>query len=430
MTDYPKIDGAPGLKWRSIKLGWQAIWRARGDLVAKGYPIKSYKIWQSSIEERTPSTDSVSHIQFTATALQDEMLLWGRSGFDGPAVYTGTWKSLIRCFQTDPDSPYAKNEYASRQHYNVLCRVIEREVGDEQINLTDARRVLQLYRGWIKPNEDDPDQKEKIAMGHAVMGMMRGLLTYGKTFQKCPMCKELRETLEDMKFTMAKARESFLTADQVIAIRKRAHEAEKPYRHSIALAQALQFDVASGIRQKDIIGEWVPLSEPGISDVVTGNRKWLKGIRGEEIDENFILRHVTSKRKKLLTADLKLSPMVMEEFRLMAGISPADALTRDMVPRVGPLIVNEQTGLPYDAQNFRTAWREIARAVGVPDETRNMDSRSGAITEALAAGAPMEAVRKGATHSTSAMTSRYSRGDQDATATVMQYRSAARKAKE
>jgi hypothetical protein len=31
--------------------------------------------------------------------------------------------------------------------------------------------------------------------------------------------------------------------------------------HSIALAQAIQFDCA--LRQKDVIGEWVPESEPG-----------------------------------------------------------------------------------------------------------------------------------------------------------------------
>jgi hypothetical protein len=85
-----------------------------------------------------------------------------------------------------------------------------------------------------------------------------------------------------------------------------------PYRHSMALAQAFQFD--GTMRQKDIIGEWVPLDEPGpLSDVISGNEKWVRGIRFEEIDQNLILRHVTSKRDKLLTIDLKQCPMVMKE---------------------------------------------------------------------------------------------------------------------
>jgi integrase len=419
MTDFPKVENAPGLKWRKLKNGWQAIWRARADLVREGYPLKSGKIWQGEALDAF----TIAHIQEQCQQRQAEMLYWaGGGGTEGPA-YVGTWRSLIVCYQTDPDSPFVSKEYRSRQHYVTLCRLIERDIGEERIDALDARRVLRLYEKWT-------NGRQKIAIGHALIGMLRGLLTYGRTFQKCPQCAELRVTLHDMRFKAAKAREVFLGADQVNAIRREAHKMERPYRHSIALAQALQFDVASGLRQKDVIGEWIPISEPGpLSDVISGNMRWVKGLRGEEIDENFILTHITSKRKKKLVADLKLSPMVMEEFRLMAGLSPTDELRRGHVPATGPLIVNEQTGLPYNVEAFRAAWRQVARAAGVPDEIRNMDSRSGAITEALAAGAPMEAVRKGATHSTAAMTSRYSRGDADAVVTVMQHRAAARKPK-
>jgi hypothetical protein len=43
----------------------------------------------------------------------------------------------------------------------------------------------------------------------------------------------------------------------------------------------------------------VPLSEPGISEVIVRGQKWLRGIVWQEIDENLILRHVTSKKQKL-----------------------------------------------------------------------------------------------------------------------------------
>lgn len=56
-----------------------------------------------------------------------------------------------------------------------------------------------------------------------------------------------------------------------------------------------------------------------------------------------------------------------------------------------------------------------------------MDTRSGAITAALAAGALPEQVRKMATHSNFATTQNYSRGDEEAAVEVMQLVSASRK---
>jgi len=53
-----------------------------------------------------------------------------------------------------------------------------------------------------------------------------------------------------------------------------------------------------------------------------------------------------------------------------------------------------------------------------------MDTRAGAISEATDAGAPLEKVRKAATHSNISMTQRYSRGDEQATAEVIRIRTA------
>jgi hypothetical protein len=74
-------------------------------------------------------------------------------------------------------------------------------------------------------------------------------------------------------------------ADQVTLIRAEAHRRGFP---SIALAQAIQFECI--FRQKDVIGEWVPVAEPGTSEIVHespngGTKKWLRGIRWSEVDE-------------------------------------------------------------------------------------------------------------------------------------------------
>ena len=52
-------------------------------------------------------------------------------------------------------------------------------------------------------------------------------------------------------------------------------------RRSLGLAQAFQFDLM--LRQKDVIGEWVPMGEPGNSTVLREDKKWLRGSKWSEI---------------------------------------------------------------------------------------------------------------------------------------------------
>jgi hypothetical protein len=227
--------------------------------------------------------------------------------------------------------------------------------------------------------------------------------------------------MHKMRFKGTEARGKKVTAEYATMIRTKAR-AEFGW-DSIALGQAFQFECT--FRQKDVIGELVPLSEPGVSAVIVRSQKrdqkWLRGIVWQEIDQNLILRHVTSKKQKLVTVDLKLAPMVLDELALMVGISPAE-LTRDMLPASGPIIINEQTNQPWTGNEYRRKWRKVARACGIPDEVWNMDSRSGAISEADMAGAPGEWVKQAATHSDISQTMDYTRNQAEATAKVMKLR--------
>ena len=290
-----------------------------------------------------------------------------------------------------------------------FLKIIVSDHGKERVEDTDARRFKRWYEAW---------STRGIPMAHGLMGYSRGLCTFGKTILKSKACAEAKELLGDMKFKQGQPRKSILVYEQAVAVRAELH---KRNRHEIAFAQALQFDLT--LRQKDVIGEWIPQSEPGISDVIRGNSKWLHGLRWEEIDEDLVVRHTTSKRgKDLPDPDLKHAPMVMEELERLAG----GPVTRDRLPARGPLIVNPATGFPWDDNEFRKAWRKAATAAGIPKTTYNMDTRAGAITEALSAGATLEDVRKTATHSQSTTTQRYSRGDGSAAERVMVARVASR----
>jgi len=317
---------------------------------------------------------------------------------------------LIASYRADPASSYHALRYRTRQHYDSLLRVIDADLGERDVTEIRTRDLKLIHQTW---------SLRGVAMAHALVSMLRTLCSFGMVLMEDNDCVNLSTKMSAMRFPMAKPRKSRLTYEQVVAIRA---EARRQERYSIALAQAFQFE--GTLRQRDVIGEWIPECEPGESDVHDNGFKWLRGLRWSEIDDKLILRHVTSKRNKEVEINLNLAPMVMAELRFEFLI-PASA------PRIragGPVIVSEETGLPYSGHEFRRLWRLVARAAGVPDDTFNMDSRSGAITEAFMSGANPEAVRKSATHSALSTTSRYSRGDADEIAEVMRLRVASRSA--
>jgi hypothetical protein len=405
----PHVENAPGIVWRPKGEGWEAIWRARADLVKRGFQPKNHHLWSGTV----PTDLEAAHIADTCRRLQDEMLIFARGGLPVVNQFDGSLRGLVNCYQTDPDSTYHKKRYAVRKNHDITLRKIVLKHGDEQISDIKARLLLTWHKEWSNDGQ-------KIAMAHAFVGHLRTMFAFGATILEDDQCERLCGVLHKMRFPAPKPRTERLTADQAISLRVKAH-----WRgwDTMALAQALQFELM--LRQKDVIGEWVPLIEPGISAVVGPKGKWLMGLRWDEIDENLILRHNTSKRGKDIEVDLKLAPMVIEELALHSR-TPIAQLTRAVLPASGPMIICEVTGWPYTTAEFRRKWRLMADLAGIPKAVRNMDSRAGAISEATDAGADLEHVRHAATHSDIGMTQRYSRGSVQKVAGVSKTRVAFR----
>jgi hypothetical protein len=393
----PKFEDAPGLVMRPRRIGWAAIWQPRSDLIAKGCPLKQQHI-AYIIDE--PTDEQRAEISDRCNSLQANMLAWSYGAATSDR-FDGSLRMLIYCYQTDRDSTYHTGRYKTRLFYDHLCSRIDRDYGDVMLADIKGRQFRRWHEEWTKRG---------ITMAHSLMGMLRTLFGFGATLLEDEECERLSGVLHQMKFKMAKARNEHLTAEQVEAI---IAEANRRGFQSIALAQAIQFECL--FRQKDLIGEWVPLSERDLSDIEYNGWKWLRGIKWQEIDDDHILRHTTSKRLKDIEVDLKLAPMTIAQLTKMGGL-----LSK------GPVIVCETTGRPWKAGNFQSQWRKIATAVGVPKTVRNMDSRAGGISEATDAGAELEHVRHAATHSDIGMTQRYSRNARDKTDNVMQLRAAHR----
>jgi hypothetical protein len=183
MSDHPpKIEGAPGLKWLRRKAGWEARWRARLDLVRKGFRPASLGLFRGAM----PDEASISYIQAMCERMQNEMLVWGRGGMPEVARFDGTMKSLVDCYQADPDSRYGTKDqdralrHQTRRNYDALCRRLVADHGAEKIADIKARILLRWHEQWAEAG--------KVAMAHALVGMLRTAIGFGATFLEDEDC--------------------------------------------------------------------------------------------------------------------------------------------------------------------------------------------------------------------------------------------------
>lgn len=393
--DKPNIGpGAVGLGWRPRRNAWAAVWLARQDIARDGFKPATHQI---GVYTSQPTEEEAKAIVAECDRLQREMYAFVERR---PKQFDGTIRALVSAYQTDPDCTYQTMRFRTRRDTDAMLRRLVEKYGKVKLRDLDVREFKHWYESFRWP--DGKDGRELVATGHAMMTTVRMVIGYGRLFEiekaprdKVSECARLKEVLSDMSFEVVKPRTEAMTLRQCEDIIAAAHAAGLP---SIALAQALQFDLRA--RQKDIIGEWVPVSEPGISVINPYHaRKWLRGLRHEEISSTMVLNHPASKTGKMIERDLTLYPMVMAEIDKI----PAER-------RTGPIVVCELTGRPWVQNHFRVKWRDIATKAKVPTSVYNMDSRAGGITETIeATGGDMEAARKEADHATPEQTANYSR---------------------
>ncbi len=331
-----------------------------------------------------------------------------------------TLGGLIEAYQTDRVSTFHQLRYNSRKNSAAVLKRLDAMHGSTPLADIKRRTLTEWHMDWAAGG--------KLSMAHSFVAQIRTMCGFGSSMLENTECDRISMVLHRMKFPHGAQRTERLTADQADAIRQVAHV--NFGWHMIALGQAIQFELL--LRQRDCIGEWVPESEPGESDIHHQGQKWIRGMRWEEVDDMMVLRHRTSKKQKDLQIDLTLAPMVAEELNRIAPgcIKEVDGKTivdRSLLPAKGPICYCETNGLPWSGNEYRRKWRLVANEAGVPKEVRNMDSRAGGITEATEAGADLEHVKHAATHSDIAQTQRYSRGATDKIAGVQKSRREHRK---
>ena len=308
-----------------------------------------------------------------------------------------TLEQLIDSYRIDPDSDFLKLKYQVRtKHDGELTRVSKKH-GRTQLQDIQLRTLTAWYSDALADG--------KVAKARSLVCRLRELFRFGFLFLEDTDCHRLFVALRKLQVDMSPPRRVEMTADHARAICKTAREHFG--WHSIALAQALQFELLLG--QKDVIGEWVPIGEAGESDVVRQGRKWLRGLRWSDIDKNLILRHRVGSSGRKIEVDLRTAPMVLEELKILlayprdertmeemfvdirkmieslaadalphGNVLAPEPLTLDQLtnslPDSGPLIICDTNGVPWSTPEFRRKWRLVAKKAGVPANVTNRDS--------------------------------------------------------
>lgn len=395
---------APQLIWdRGVP-----VWRATRAAIKAGFPTKRVNL--KFFADNEAALVARCH---RLTAEQNEWLS-GRRSRD--AIFDGTVRSVINFWQTEEQSPYQKIEASSRHPYDIYARMIIETVGARRVDALDGRDLRRWHTEWSAPLEEGG--KPRIAAARMAVIVLKNALTFAATCRK-PGCADLRNILRDINFPGPRPRTEAPTAAEVIAAREAAHEIGHP---AAALAYALQYE--GTMRQWDVVGKWVPLSDERPSSIIDGTSKWI-GPMWSQIDEHLILRYTPAKTRftsgAQVVLDLRMLPMVMKEL----GKVPEEA-------RRGPLIVNPRTGLPYRNSYFGEVWRRVRKITGIRKEVWNRDMRAGGVTEARQAAAPttdniLDDVAKTAGHANKRTTAKvYDRGLLEAARRVAQARVAHR----
>jgi hypothetical protein len=389
----------PGLKWRKRRHAADVpYWCADPKAIAGGYPVRSVNL---SIHAGDPA-----RLVERATRLQAEMLAWLGRADTGPK-YDGSLASIFEIYETDPESTYRGLKGTTRKTYDVPLRQMRPHIGGRRVDLCDGRDLKRWFADWRR----DPDGSDHLPRARLNLSVLKAAISFGVVC-RLKGCAEFKAVISELEFEAVPSRTFAPTAEQITAARKAAHDHGSPER---ALVYALQFETT--VRQWDIIGQWLEMSDPKPSAIQARGKKWI-GPTWAAIDQNKILRIKPTKTENTTAVevrfDLSVCPMVMEELARHAG------------DFTGPMIVNPRTGLPYTYLAFNDGWRKDFRAAGLPKGMWNRDMRAGGVTEGGRSGASKDDRRKVAGHAREETTEIYDRDQLEAHRRVMQSRIAFR----
>lgn len=396
-----------GLKNRPNKGGGRRYyWYPDKEAVAMGYEAEGVRI---SADDAQPA--GRAFIRAEVNRLAADVIRWKDEQDTGPK-FDGTLGALLSRYQTDESSPYHALKWNTKATYDSDITRLNAAAGKRMLSAIGFEDISRWYAAAKKPKAEG--EPERIRGARGLMTTLRIVLKYG-AMAEIPHAARLKAIMSEMRFKAPKARTKTITFAQAVLVTERARENGAL---SIALGQALQFD--GMLRQSSVCGQWRPMApgEDAGGRAVMNGKVWEDGVCWNDIGDDMVLRFETSKRDHRVEIDLKLYPMILAEIE---RVPPEQ--------RIGPMVIDERSGLPYSNKEYGKRWRKMAKLAGVPDDVWNRDSRSGGVTEAGNAGADIRDTAKHAAHSDPNFTAKvYDRGTLEAARRVANARTTLRNA--
>jgi hypothetical protein len=324
---------APGLKWRQRADGVRVpYWVARSDIAKRGYEPKTVRLHYLP--------DDLEAIASRCRVLQAEMLEWSKIGakpLAGPAQ--GTVAHLVELYQTSEFSPYQAVKWNTRRQYDVDCAKLTKAVGKRLLSAVTFADIHRWYEAAKRPKKEG--QPEQLRSAHGLMTMLRMIVNFG-VMAEVPECARLAAILGKARFKVPTPRKLTPSLDQVLATIDAAHEAGA---RSIAFGQALQFE--GMFRQSSVTGQWEP-DENATGGIRMNGKRWTDGLTWAHLDGAGLIDFATSKTGREMKIDSTLYPLISAE---IARVKAED--------RIGPMIIDERSGLPYSEKEYSKRWRKI-----------------------------------------------------------------------
>jgi len=386
------IDGAsvaldaPGLKFIKRSGGRaEPRWVCSDEARRRGYTPRTVRL-HGDMAKAADAELIAQHCR----KLWNEMLEWlGTGGHDSRPIFDGTLASLIRCYQTDRESPYKTVRQNTRRGYDDWCRALERTFGQRRLDRLKGQDLRRWYHTLAEPA--GPGGKPRLRLASAcVRSMMMILLNYGVEIG-IPACLKLVQTLERMTFRVPqelldqwnemKPQQLTMTFAHAAAIVEEGLTRGTRRYRSIALGVAFQFELT--LAQIDVIGTWEKVDGPRelpTDAIARGRNIWRPGLRYEDFLPDMVLDIGRSKTGVRAAFDLSSYPLIL---RALAAVPEAE--------RIGPVAVDDG-GIPFQRRHYIDLYRELADAREIPAGVWNMKARHGGATEARAAGANIDDV--------------------------------------
>ena len=321
-----------------------------------------------------------------------------------PAIQVGTWKWLFSRYLTDKESPFHEKKANTQQIYRDFIGYWEKAIGDTLISQANFQAAMR-WKGAMQSNGRSTDHIKRM------FTTLRITVSYGALIEDQESTR-FRAVLAEMRIKSPTTKQNEGTPEQIASI---LAEAQKAGNNAFVLGCSLQWWFA--LRAVDIRGQWlkIKLGETP-SGITKGDLRWTDGLTWDMINPEVTRIQKTISKTEGTTGIVKTFDLTaVPEIREMLLAFPEDQ-------RVGPVITNPTTRLPYTRSGWSTAWRRYRAAAGVPAHVKNMGIRAAAITHGERSGATPFQLRDAAGHTDLKTTGRYIRGADEATDNVLKLR--------